>query len=173
MPKIIEPPPVVEESKDEEEYREEKPLYLYYCLCGQMTLILDCALEKLPLRPKDGARVVDGTKHVYKLNCEQDETTFIRRSEGIEKQYRDKCKKCGLLLFYKHDPTKKIIFVVKGSVVRGLDDGKGLYNQLQGPPKEEEPVKKIMITKLTKNMGKFSSVTVSTIEDEEDEIEEV
>jgi len=54
---------------------------------------LDCALEKLPLRKRDGARVVDGSKHANKMTYDQDEIVYLKRQEGIEKQHRLKCKK--------------------------------------------------------------------------------
>jgi len=54
---------------------------------------IDCAIEKLPLRKRDGARIIDGSKHAHKMISEQDETVFLKHSEGIEKQYRRKCKK--------------------------------------------------------------------------------
>lgn len=56
-------------------------------------LFLDCAIEKLPLRRRDGARVIDGSKHAHKMTCDQDETVYLKRLEGIERQYRMKCKK--------------------------------------------------------------------------------
>lgn len=51
---------------------------------------LDCNIEKLPLRKKDGARVIDSTHHAHKITCESDETIYVRRDVGIEKQYRFK-----------------------------------------------------------------------------------
>jgi hypothetical protein len=160
---------VVIEDDDQEECKE-RPLHIYYCLCGQMVLVLDCPLDKLPLRPTDSARVVDSSKNVNKLTCEDEEIVYIRRENGIEKQYRKKCVKCGLSLFYQHKDFKsksnQVIFVMNGSVTKESKKS-SVYSQISGDSKRV--IKNIK----REDRGKNSSVTVSTIDEEEEELEAV
>jgi hypothetical protein len=68
---------------DQEEVYESRP-HISYCLCGQMALILDCALEYLPLRKRDRARVIDSKQHAHKKFCKDEDTpAYIRRKYAI------------------------------------------------------------------------------------------
>ncbi|XP_075151285.1 STING ER exit protein [Haematobia irritans] len=170
MPKVVSRSIVCSDSK-EEEYNEETPLNIYYCLCGKLALILDCTLEKLPLRRTDGARVIDGRKHAHKLTYHDGDIVYIKRREkGIEKQYRFNCKSCKLPIYYRHDPNSENTFVLHHALVKTKND---IHLNLDSNPSKINvgESEKVMVTRHTKNMGKFSSVTVSTIDEEEDEIE--
>lgn len=145
---------------------EDSTLNVYYCHCGQLSLIVDTVIERLPYREKDGSRVIDGAKNTYRLTTAagDDQIVYIRRPQGIERQYRKNCKKCGVLLFYRHDPKSHVAFVVEGALVNKT-------RNVLAPASTSAAMQRRTVTKRTKDMGKFSSVTVSTVDEEEDEIE--
>ncbi|KAH8393558.1 UPF0428 protein CG16865 [Drosophila serrata] len=198
MPKVVSRSIVCSDTKDQEEYNEEKPLNIYYCLCSKMALILDCTLDQLPLREVDNARVINANEHANKLTYNPTPKMLYikRKSRGnaIEKQYRYKCRSCNLPLYYRHSPDSQVTFVMFNALIRNKGDapmaqllssvGNGKSNTKPAAAKpagstagaEDSGIvdasgKKVMVTRHTKNMGKFSSVTVSTIDEEEDEIE--
>ena len=62
------------------------------CVCDFFYRV-DSTLEKLPLRKRDGARVIDVARNAHKVYCEPAGPTFLKRSQGIEQQFRFKCSK--------------------------------------------------------------------------------
>ncbi|XP_033162440.1 UPF0428 protein CG16865 [Drosophila mauritiana] len=195
MPKVVSRSIVCSDTKDQEEYNEEKPLNIYYCLCNKMALILDCTLEQLPLREVDNARVINANDHANKLTYSPTpRMVYIKRKSrgnGIEKQYRYKCRSCTLPLYYRHSPDSHVTFVMSNALIRNKGESpltqllnsetKGSFKVPAAKPATpagpddsgivDASGKKVVVTRHTKNMGKFSSVTVSTIDEEEDEIE--
>lgn len=101
MPKVISRSIVVTDTRDKEEYEGDTPLYVYNCVCGTLALILgefskfwaklgvlylefhidslDTTLDKLPLRKRDGARVVDVARNTGKVYCEPSGVTYLKR----------------------------------------------------------------------------------------------
>lgn len=100
----------------------------------------------------------------FQITCDTDnpEKVYIQREgKGIEVQKRFKCKKCKLPLFYRFD-NPAVTFIILNSLRLKSDS-------LDGTKVQDRS--KVFVKKKVKDLGKFSSVTVSTVDEEEDEIE--
>eukprot|EP00117_Sycon_ciliatum_P020684 scpid83815/ scgid18354/ UPF0428 protein CXorf56 homolog len=117
MPKIVSHSVAVDDNRSKRDYGvNEVSLSVYYCICGQMVFVLDSTLEKLPRRPKDNSFVVDLRKRTCRRRCVPDKTIYLKRTEGLELQIREKCQTCGLPLLYKTSETAPFFFVLDGAV---------------------------------------------------------
>lgn len=176
---------------DEEEILE-KPLHIYYCLCGQFVLVIglfwlylilnsvyirskliDTLLEKLPLRSKDNARVIDPSKHAHKITSQDDEIVYIKREDEngekkVERQFRRKCVKCGLPLFYQFEGknVNSPKFVLSGALSKESSSS-NIYDHIIMESK------KVVRNIKREDKGKSECVTISTIEEDEEELEAV
>lgn len=154
-------PILVSDSRDQEDYDSESvSLNVYRCMCKQVALIADLVIEKLPLRKVDGARVIDTSKKTAKFHTDEGKTIYMRRTDGYEMRVLQKCKSCELPIFYRPSANSHLYFIIKDSLL--VDKAMSVAG------KEKKNVK---LTKLTREAGKFGSVTVSTIDEEENEIE--
>ncbi|KAL1228436.1 UPF0428 protein CXorf56 -like protein [Trichinella pseudospiralis] len=163
---------------------EDQQVQWYYCLCGELALISEKPLDRLPLRPRDRARVLDNEKGTYKTFSKPNETVYLLRSEGVEVQCRLECKQCSAIMFYYSPDRPDILFLVDRAVVSSdqLNTAKAAAATVSGSgvgsceddgdgSDAGSTTKKVMITKMVKSGGKFGSVTVSTIDEEEEELE--
>ncbi|OTF82728.1 UPF0428 protein CXorf56-like protein [Euroglyphus maynei] len=154
-------------------------LLVYDCVCGQMCLIINQPLETLPLRKRDESRILDQQKDFifkfYALDATNEDLIQISYENHFERRFLRRCPRCRLPVGYQQEISPKInVFLLRGSllerskVTSSSSSNHHHHHQSQRKSTSNEQ-NKIFITK--KEMGKFSSVTVSTVDEEEDEIE--
>lgn len=173
MPKVVSRSIVCTDQKPEP--KDDSNLTVYYCWCGQIGLILDTKVHKLPLRERDGSRVIDTKKRNFKLSCidlkrpfREEDIVFVKWSDDeVEKQYRLKCQKCNLWCFYKHSPDSNLIFIVNKAMNIKPRSSAGTGTVNQTIPTTSSNFRKTEV----QSGGRFASVTVSTMEEEEAEAE--
>ena len=159
---------------------EDSRLFIYECLCGQMCLVTDTNLKRLPLRNRDSSRVLDIKHTVFKLyshteyNALEDLIYISDRDneQTVERQYLRRCPRCKLPIAYMHQEPKQSDFVAPDSclyfiMAGGLVERKNKEKQHQNHRSNQDY--KPIITKTDR--GRVGVVTVSTVDEEEEEIE--
>ena len=74
--------------------------------------------------------------------------------------------RCGLSLFYQHAPESPVTFIFDSALSIEANDASNIYSQVLGAGQ-----KKVIKNIKREDRGKTSSVTVSTLDEEEEELE--
>lgn len=174
MPKVVSRSiPCTDIQNHQHEINYESRLYIYDCLCSQMCLVSNKSLDIMPLRLKDQSRVLDRQKVTFKLYLTNANSSFISsvcHDNKLEVRYILHCPRCNLPIGYQFDLNNpKGIFIMKESLVERKRERNNFIAVRYNNISINDRPNKISITK--KDMGKFSSVTVSTVDEEEEEME--
>lgn len=123
----------------------------------------------LPLRPADQSRVIDSSKHAHKITSQDDDIIYIRREKGIEKQFRKKCIKCGLAVYYQFEESNSTSlpkYLISKALTKESTSS-NIYDHITLEPN------KIIKNIRREDKGKSGCVTISTIDEDEEELEAV
>ncbi|KAI9197269.1 uncharacterized protein BJ171DRAFT_585782 [Polychytrium aggregatum] len=119
------------------DHQNEKPLHVYYCICGEYVLIIDKEIDYLPKRPTDRSYVLTN-KRVFRFNTVDGPTVVIKRPSGFEKQCRRHCPRCQLPIAYHQNGENQYLIdgsvtLEQGGIPEGLGEhlGKQLEAQLE------------------------------------------
>ena len=107
----------------EELYRTD--LLSYHCAhCLAFVLVVDQPLPSTPHRSTDGAAILITAERHFRLRVDRGEVRAVRRARGVEKQWRWKCRQCGLPVAYQSEEwqgdtagTSALLYIVEGAVV--------------------------------------------------------
>jgi len=114
MPKVVSRSVISADNPNEVHHN----LHTYHCLCGQMLLISDKELTDLPQRRIDRSRFLHTSHRKCKLIVMESDMIRVQRSDGLEKQTRYKCKKCGLPVAYQVDKGSPRYFLLHGGYLK-------------------------------------------------------
>lgn len=92
----------------EDQTPSEKTILTYYCsICHTLALIMDADFKNLKVRCTDGAAIIDRGTTMCNVTAKQDPVpVYIKRPNGLERQYRFNCKNCEVQLFYASEKEK-------------------------------------------------------------------
>ncbi|KAH6572848.1 hypothetical protein BASA50_009524 [Batrachochytrium salamandrivorans] len=113
MPKVVSRGVVSEYDPD----NDRDGLNVYYCsFCGEYILIIDTLLDKVPQRTTDKAFILDEDKRTVRFHTVQGKTVLIQRATVFERQQRQNCPGCGLVICYTPNSKSKYTYVLEGAV---------------------------------------------------------